>query len=247
VTTILRRRARWFIWAVAVALIVAGVVLIVMGLHGPRVGPSLPGPIGKTSLGAAGRSSFADAPSSSASPVAVLDSYSVSAPVTTELTSPPSRSPHLAAVRRSTPVHLSIPAIGVSAKLSELGLDSNGSVQVPSSYYVPGWYKDGPAPGQVGSAVILGHVDSVAGPGVFYRLNQLRVGNHITVTLKDSTKVTFSVIGLRQYEKTTFPDKLIYGPRNYSALQLVTCGGIFDSKTGHYLSNIVVFTKMVKS
>lgn len=243
-TTILRRKARWFIWAVALALIVTGVVLIVMGLHGPREGPNLPGPIGKTSLGAASRSSFADAPSGSASPVVVLASYSAPA---ANATSTPLKNAHLAVVKRSTPVHLSIPAIGVSVKLSEIGLNANGSVQVPSSYHVPGWYKDGPAPGQTGSAVILGHVDSLAGPGVFYRLNDLRVGNHVTVTLKDSAKLTFRVIGLREYQKGTFPDQLIYGPRKYSALQLVTCGGIFDSKTGHYLSNIVVFTRMIKS
>jgi sortase (surface protein transpeptidase) len=234
------------IWAVASALIVAGVVLIVMGLHGPREGPNLPGPIGNTSLGVTGRPTFADAPSGS-SPVVVLDSYRSSAPVAARSDSAPLKNAHVATVKRSTPVHLSIPAIGVSVKLSEVGLKSNGSVQVPTSYHVPGWYKDGPAPGQIGSAVILGHVDSVAGAGVFYRLNDLRVGDRVTVTLKDSTKVTFKVIGLREYEKNTFPERLVYGPRSYSALQLVTCGGIFDSKTGHYLSNIVVFTKMIKS
>ena len=130
---------------------------------------------------------------------------------------------------------------------TELGLNANGSVQLPKSYYVPGWYKDGPAPGQKGSAVILGHVDSLSGPGVFYRLNDLRVGNRINVTLKDTVRLTFAVIGLREYQKGKFPEKLVYGPRSYSALQLVTCGGTFDSKTGHYLSNIVVFTRLVKS
>jgi hypothetical protein len=150
-------------------------------------------------------------------------------------------------VKRSTPVHLSIPAIGVAVKLTELGLLANGSPQVPSSWYVPGWYKYGPAPGQLGSAVILGHVDSVAGPAVFYRLDHLKTGNRIIVKLQDGKTVYFSVIGLRQYLKAQFPDKYVYGSRPYGALQLVTCGGAFDSRTGHYLSSIVVFTKQVKA
>jgi hypothetical protein len=150
-------------------------------------------------------------------------------------------------VKRSTPTHLSIPAIGVSVKLTELGLNKGGSPQVPSSWYVPGWYKFGPAPGQLGSAVILGHVDSVAGPAVFYRLDNLKVGNRVIVKLQDGKTVYFSVIGLREYLKDKFPDRFVYGSRPYSALQLVTCGGAFDSRTGHYLSSIVVFTKQVKA
>jgi hypothetical protein len=150
-------------------------------------------------------------------------------------------------VKRSTPTHLSIPAIGVSVKLTELGLNKGGSPQVPSSWYVPGWYKFGPAPGQLGSAVILGHVDSVAGPAVFYRLDDLKVGNRVIVKLRDGKTVYFSVIGLRAYLKAKFPDKFVYGSRPYGALQLVTCGGAFDSQTGHYLSSIVVFTRQVKA
>jgi hypothetical protein len=230
---------------------VGGIALIIMGLHGPREGPSIPGPMGKTSVGISTKAVFASAKSvGSAPPVVALASYSAPvAPVGTGpiATTTPVRSARVATVQRSTPVHLSIPAIGVSVKLTVLGLEKNGSVQLPSSYHVPGWYKDGPAPGQTGSAVILGHVDSLAGPGIFYRLNDLRVGNHVTVTLQDSKKLTFRVIGLREYQKKNFPEKLVYGTRKYSALQLVTCGGAFDSATGHYLSNIVVFTRLVSS
>lgn len=78
-------------------------------------------------------------------------------------------------------------------------------------------------------------------------MDELTLGNRIDITLKDGKKLQFAVIGIRQYQKTTFPDKLVYGPRDYPALQLVTCGGIFDSATGHYLSNIVVFSALVKS
>jgi hypothetical protein len=95
--------------------------------------------------------------------------------------------------------------------------------------------------------VILGHVDSLNGPAVFYKLDKLGLGNRVDVTLRNGKKLVFAVIGVRMYEKTNFPDKLVYGNRDYPALQLVTCGGIFDPSTGHYLSNIVVFTAMIKS
>jgi hypothetical protein len=78
-------------------------------------------------------------------------------------------------------------------------------------------------------------------------LDKLKLGNRVDVTLKNGRKLVFAVIGERMYQKTNFPDQLVYGKRNYPALQLVTCGGIFDSATGHYLSNIVVFTALIKS
>ncbi len=147
---------------------------------------------------------------------------------------------------RSIPTHLSIPAIGVSTNLTQLGLLANGSPQVPTSWYTAGWYKLGPAPGQLGSSVILGHVDSVSGPAVFYRLVDMKVGELVNVKLADGATVSFSVIAIRQYLKASFPDKLVYNfSTSYPALNLVTCGGSFDSHTGHYLSSIVVFTKEV--
>jgi hypothetical protein len=78
-------------------------------------------------------------------------------------------------------------------------------------------------------------------------LDKLKLGNHVDVTLADGRMLVFAVIGERMYKKTNFPDKLVYGARDYPALQLVTCGGIFDPQTGHYLSNIVVFTALIKS
>lgn len=149
-------------------------------------------------------------------------------------------------VKRSVPIHLSIPAIGVSAPLSVLGLNADGSPQVPSSWYVPGWYKFDWAPGQLGSAVILGHVDSVAGPAVFYRIRDLKAGNRVIVKLKDGVTVRYEVLYVREYLKSQFPTRLVYGAHPYPALQLVTCGGTFDYQTHHYLYSIVAFTKLVK-
>ena len=242
-----------FVWAASLALVIGGAAVLVPGLHGPAAGASVSSLIGKTSDSASG----ADAPwiSQSSStelravpPVTKLASYSVGQ-LAKFRRSPSASVTSLVSlvVKRSTPVHLSIPAIGVSARLVVLGLNRNGSPQVPSSWYVPGWYKFGPAPGQLGSAVILGHVDSVGGPAVFYRVGSLKIGNRVIVKLADGKTVHFAVIGIRQYLKSKFPDKYVYGSRPYSALQLVTCGGTFDSGTGHYLSSIVVFTKQVKA
>jgi len=148
-------------------------------------------------------------------------------------------------VPRSAPVELRIPAIGVAVSLSQLGLNPDGTVQVPASYQQPGWYRLGPSPGQLGSAVILGHVDSYQGPAVFFRLRSLRAGNTVEVRLANGTIAHFAVSGVAMYLKSHFPDRLVYGSRGYSALQLVTCGGIFDAQTRHYLSNIVVYTRLV--
>lgn len=151
------------------------------------------------------------------------------------------------AVARSIPVALRIPAIDVSVSLSVLGLNPTGTVQVPTDYQQPGWYHLGPSPGQVGSAVILGHVDTYLGPTVFFRLRTLVAGDLVTVTLADGIVVTFDVESVASYPKSQFPAVEVYGSHGDSALQLVTCGGAFDTATGQYLSNVVVYTTLVKS
>jgi hypothetical protein len=264
-----RRRPTRFWLVASLVLVAVGVIFLVAGMHGPKVGPSIPGPIGKTSPSglrapAAAQLNFSASAATAPSPTfatlsdfnpSPLYSSSVSTSREVSLVSsaaPPARRPSAPprlgarSIARSVPVHLSIPAIGLSDSLSELGLNKDGTVQVPTSWAVPGWYRLGPSPGQVGSAVILGHVDSVHGPAAFYRLASLRPGNKVSVTLADGRTVRFEVIGLRMYLKSKFPDHLVYGPRSYSALQLVTCGGIFDSGSHHYLSNLVVFTDLVK-
>lgn len=116
---------------------------------------------------------------------------------------------------------------------------------VPTTIHTVGWYVDGPSPGQEGSAVILGHVDSYKGVGVFFYLKSLKAGDHITVTSIDGVVTRFSVTKVVEYSKTAFPDRLVYGPHGTRSLQLVTCGGVFDHATGHYESNIVVFSQLI--
>jgi Sortase domain len=151
---------------------------------------------------------------------------------------------------RSLPVSVDIPAIGVDSELLQLGVNADGAMQVPSletSSDEAAWYKYSPTPGQVGTSVIEGHVDSYQGPAVFFRLGALRPGDSIDVRLADGITAIFSVTGVREYAKSNFPAKTIYGATHFAALRLITCGGVFDYATGHYLSSTVVFASLVSS
>jgi hypothetical protein len=146
---------------------------------------------------------------------------------------------------RATPVptRISIPKIRVASSLDRLGRAPDGTVEVPGPdrWEVPGWYELGPRPGDLGSAVILGHVDSTRGPAVFFRLRELRAGDEIEVMRADGSSVRFVVQRTEQYDKQRFPTDDVYYPTLTSALRLVTCGGEFDYTTRRYRSNIIVF------
>jgi sortase (surface protein transpeptidase) len=144
------------------------------------------------------------------------------------------------------PVALTIPLIGVQTSLVYLGLTSGGTLQVPSSTSVAGWYTGSPRPGAIGSAIIVGHIDSYLGPGIFFRLSTLRRGDKIYVRRADGTFVEFRVTAVQQYLKDHFPTEAVYGPVPDAELRLITCGGTFDRATGHYLSNIVVYAVAVR-
>jgi Sortase domain len=145
----------------------------------------------------------------------------------------------------STPIHLSIAAIGVSTALQPLGLLANGTLQSPAKWDVAGWYAGGIYPGQIGPAVIAGHIDSVNGPAVFYRLRELTKGATVTITEQDGQVLTFAVDTLQSFPKNQFPDKAVYAPSPDSELRLITCTGDFDWSTHNYLSNLVVSAHLV--
>ncbi|MFF0607409.1 class F sortase [Nocardia tengchongensis] len=149
-----------------------------------------------------------------------------------------------ASITRSTPVSFSIPSINVAGSLISVGLNADGSVQVPADYQQAGWYQQGPAPGEQGSAVILGHVDSYKGPGVFFTLKKVKKDDMIDVTRADGKVAHFKVTDVRMYLKSEFPDQTVFGPRGGATLQVVTCGGDFDKNAKSYLSNVVVFSSL---
>jgi Sortase domain len=141
----------------------------------------------------------------------------------------------------ASPVALIIPAIGVSTRLIRLGRTTAGALQVPPTTAVAGWYTGSPRPGEPGAAVIAGHVDSYAGPGVFFRLRLLRPHDLILVRRADGSLAAFRVVAVRRYAKSRFPTAAVYGAVPVPELRVVTCGGTFDTATGHYLSNVIVF------
>lgn len=149
-------------------------------------------------------------------------------------------------MRRSLPVGVRIPAIGVNARIVALGLGSGDVPQVPSlsTPMLAGWFDGGVTPGQIGPTVLAGHVDAaVTGPAVFYRLGDLRPGNLVYVSRADHRTAVFQVSNVVLYSQWDFPDGKVYGTTSRPALRLVTCGGQFDNKTHLYLDRTVAYAK----
>jgi hypothetical protein len=144
------------------------------------------------------------------------------------------------ALRPSVPIRLRIPAIGVDTALQPLGLRADGTLQPPSAWQTAGWYDDGVTPGEPGPAVVAGHVDSISGPAVFYRLRQLRPGDLAVVQRRDGRMLTFVADTVAIYPKSAFPTAAVYGPTPLPVLRLVTCTGDFDWQAHTYLDNLVV-------
>ena len=138
------------------------------------------------------------------------------------------------------PTRLRIRAIGVDTPLETLRLGTDGELQPPRTNDQAGWYADGTAPGDVGPAVLAGHVDSQRGPAVFYRLREITAGDKIEVTRGDHT-VTFTVTSTAWYPKKAFPTDEVYGPTPDRQLRLITCGGVFDRNLRSYKDNLVVY------
>ncbi|WP_309246034.1 class F sortase [Verrucosispora sioxanthis] len=151
--------------------------------------------------------------------------------------------PHLPPLPRAVPVEVRIPAIDVRAPLVSVAADAAGALEVPplDRPAVAGWYRLGVSPGETGNAVLVGHVDSPAGPAVFFNLGRLRPGDTIEIVRTDARLVRFAVLGVEAYPKDRFPTDLVYGPGDAAGLRLITCGGRFDGDSGEYVDNLVVF------
>ena len=141
------------------------------------------------------------------------------------------------------PLGVRIPAIGVDAtSLVPLAIiPATGELAAPARFEQAGWYAGGPVPGEPGPAVIAAHVDSRAGPAVFFRLKELRPGDKVTVPRSDGITATFTVTGVERYPKNAFPTQKVHGPTPDRALRLITCGGSFDHAKRSYRDNIVVY------
>ncbi|MBF4583600.1 class F sortase [Curtobacterium sp. VKM Ac-2865] len=144
----------------------------------------------------------------------------------------------------ATPTRVSIPAIGVDASLEDLHRGAAGELDPPKGWDNAGWFSDGIVPGQVGPSVIAGHVDSPTSAAVFFRLDELVAGDQVHVAMTDGSSRTFTVEKTERASKSAFPTSDVYGTTPTPTLRLITCDGTFDTATGHYTDNLIVFADL---
>ncbi|KIQ19916.1 hypothetical protein RU01_03025 [Rhodococcus sp. MEB064] len=145
------------------------------------------------------------------------------------------------------PTRIDVPAIDVSSDLMGLGLQADGTMQVPPGGFPAGWFTGSPVPGELGPAVVAGHVDWDGAPGVFSRLGDLEDDDVVTVTRSDGSASTFRVTDVEQYPKSEFPTEAVYGDIDRPGIRLITCGGEFDSAASSYDDNVVVYADLVST
>ncbi len=143
----------------------------------------------------------------------------------------------------SVPERLTIAAIGVDVDVMDLGLTPGGTLEVPPGAFPAGWYDGSPTPGELGPAILAGHVSYDGTPGVFERLGEVAVGAEVAVLRQDGTTAIFTVTHTESYAKSAFPTSTVYGDIDHPGLRLITCSGL-DASTGTYEDNTVVFAEL---
>lgn len=230
------RRGRLIASAATALLLAGGITFIGLSLQAEPPGPA--GTAAVASAAPGSPRSTAPSPNPTAAP-APSDSRAATGSATVPAALD-------AALTASVPVRVEVPAIGVDAAIAPLGKQASGEVQTPSGEpgSPAGWYQDSPTPGQTGSAIILGHVNSTTSDiGLFYRLHELTAGQTVTVTRADNTAAVFSVDKVDVYRKSTFPTVEVYQNADRPEVRLITCGG-YDPATREYLDNTVVYAHL---
>jgi LPXTG-site transpeptidase (sortase) family protein len=138
-----------------------------------------------------------------------------------------------------TPARLVIPRINVDAAVEARGLDSNRNMDIPKNFRDVAWYRLGPAPGQPGNALINGHVNWWTGDAVFTRLNQVRVGDEITVVRADGGTVRFKVTAKTVVDANARIAAL-FEPSSVATLTLITCTGVWNPLTQSNTQRLLV-------
>ncbi|MBF4604774.1 class F sortase [Curtobacterium sp. VKM Ac-2884] len=215
--------------------VVIGAVLAAVVVGGGVTGVALASTVG--SDGSDGRAGSAPSASASASASAGSGSAGSGIEGFQDPAAPAARSV-------ATPVSVSIPAIGVQSNLEDLHRGTAGELDPPVDWDSAGWFSDGIVPGEVGPAVIAGHVDSPTSAAVFFRLDELVAGDEIHVAMSDGTTRTFTVDRSERAAKSAFPTSDVYGTTPTPQLRLITCDGVFDTATGHYTDNLIVFADL---
>ncbi|MHB8621568.1 MAG: class F sortase [Chloroflexota bacterium] len=172
------------------------------------------------------------------------------APLVAGVAASPNRAPAAAEPATWTaapplPVRLVIPAINVDAAVQPVGNTSDGAMDVPKRWGDVGWYGLGFRPGEDGSAVMAGHLDSTTGRAVFWNLNRLKVGDSVDVRNSDGSRLSFAVASKELYAFDNAPLRKIFGPADVPELNLITCSGAFDRASRNYDKRLVVYTQQV--
>ncbi len=157
----------------------------------------------------------------------------------------PTNSEFSESLPRSEPTRLRISKIDLDTTFVSVGRKIDGTLETPSRFDTVGWYTGAPTPGEIGPAIIVGHVDRVGGIAIFWRLRELLPGDTFEVDRADGKTVKFKVDEVRQLPQDSFPTEEVYGNINYAGIRLITCGGVFNRQTGHYSDNTVVYGSLV--
>jgi LPXTG-site transpeptidase (sortase) family protein len=229
----LTRRGRWSLTAVLASVAALVAVAFATGLLGPETGPGPAPGTARESVPSHGVPSGRGLPSAQG------------LPSPRGLPSAPAPLRRAAPMTRSVPTRVLIPAIAVDSSLMSLGLKPDGTLETPPGAFPAGWFTGAPTPGQLGPAVIVGHV-RFNSPGVFARLSQVRHGDRVEVERADGSTARFRVTRVEHFAKSSFPTAKVYGDIDHAGLRLITCGGL-DAATSEFEENVVVFADLVTS
>ncbi|MET7295046.1 class F sortase [Streptomyces griseoloalbus] len=160
---------------------------------------------------------------------------------------PAARAPAARQLPRSEPTRLLIPAIDVDAPFTDLAINGKGQLEAPPAHNtnLVGWYAKGVSPGERGTSIIAGHVDTATSPAVFARLSELKKGDRLRVLREDGSKATFVVDETESFDKDDFPDARVYADTSDAQVRLITCAGDYDRAAQDYTENLVVFAHLV--
>ncbi|WJY27373.1 class F sortase [Sporosarcina trichiuri] len=142
------------------------------------------------------------------------------------------------------PASIEIPELGIRTDIESVGTLPNGQMGVPQDVNHVGWFEPGTLPGSQGSAVMAGHIDSLTGPAIFYKLNKLKQGDEVIVTGENGEQMTFSVTRSETYPRDAAPIQDIFGFSYGSRLNLITCMGEFNRKAKTHEERLVVYTEL---
>lgn len=233
-----RRRARFIATAVAVLLACSGAAAVAVGIASQD--PAPPAPPGGQAAAPSASPTPEPAAKQSQEPDGKQPQGTDPAPDTKV-----QKEPAVETLDYSEPVRIKIPTIGVSSSLVDLGLDSEGVMETPEPVDKAGWFTPSPPPGIPGATVIAGHVTWDQEPMVFFKLGDLKKGDRVEVVRKDGINTVFEVTRIGSFPKDSFPTDAVYSQPDTSELRLITCGGDYDKASNRYLSNVIVWAKIV--